>query len=69
MILTEEEAKTKFCIPQLTGLLRPHPQMMEAGLPVCLGSQCMAHWKWTDATHTEGYCSIDLNANDKPKVK
>lgn len=67
MILQEEEAKGRICIP----LERYNPRFphYREEMVKCLGSQCMAHWKWSNEERTEGYCSYDIQIQDKPKVK
>jgi hypothetical protein len=53
MILTPEEAKQGVCKLQQP-MMRPGPPRE---LP-CLADKCMTYWRWVDAEHTKGYCSI-----------
>jgi len=61
MIVNEQEALAKICIPLLTGGSRMQPREPAC----CIGSKCMAHWKWIDAEHTKGYCAVA----GKPEVE
>lgn len=65
MIVTEAEALGKICIPLLTGGLRMQPREPA----FCIGQKCMAHWKWANEEKTEGFCSYDIQIQDKPKIK
>ena len=67
MILTEAQAIDKICEPLSRNMRRPCYRTDD--MPKCVASMCMAHWKWNDVTKTEGYCSYDTNATDKPKIK
>lgn len=52
MLVTEEEARDKYCCQQLDNA--------EPGESYCLGSQCMA-WRWVDLTEKQvlyGYCGL-----------
>lgn len=49
MLVTEEEAKTKWC-----------PRESRGGTGVtnkCIGSECMVWW-WIDKEKTKGYCGL-----------
>ncbi len=56
MILSEEEAKQCICRVKQTVVFRPMP--MHNPEEMCVGSKCFAYWRWADAEHTKGYCSI-----------
>ncbi len=57
MIISEEEAKQGLCRVKQITMMRPIPQRMQEEV-MCAGSSCISYWKWVDAEHTKGYCSI-----------
>ena len=67
MIEQEAHAMSKVCMLLIQNSRRPLRNIED--MPTCIGSFCMAHWKWADEVRQEGYCSLDMNANDKPKIK
>jgi hypothetical protein len=56
MLLTEEEAKTKWCpfVRQNGDNNRPSGNRSIYGEPMCIASQCMA-WRWAQQYAREGF--------------
>jgi hypothetical protein len=55
MVLSENEAKFKFC---------PMLKTRDDKMRTCLVSQCM-FWRWLDEARTKGYCGMAGAVNNK----
>jgi len=63
MFLNDTLAKSKFCVllgqssNTIGTRMRPNrPNITAEG--ICVGEDCVAYWRWADANHERGYCSL-----------
>jgi hypothetical protein len=58
MFLSEEDARKKVCKLIAMDLMYSRPPRPMHAPMYCISSECMTYWKWSNAEHTMGYCSL-----------